>query len=135
MPETNDSYLGQGWSFPPAFNKEQRGVEMVADEQDVVQALKILLATMPGERVMRPDFGINMEKLLFQPLNTSLVAYMQDLIRDAILYHEPRLSLNQVSLEAVPEEGLIRIALDVTIRTTNARTNLVYPYYLNEATA
>lgn len=132
MPETNDSFLGTGWAFPPSFDKEAGGVRMASDEEDVIQSIKILLGTTPGERVMRPRFGTNMEKLLFQPLDSTLQAYMEDLIRDALTYHEPRVTLNKLTLIPKVTEGLVEISVDFTIRSTNRSGNLVYPYYLTE---
>ncbi len=130
--DNNQTFLGTGWGFPPAFSKARKGVKMVSDETDVRESIEILLSTFPGERVMLPTYGANMEKLLFEPLNTTLKTYMKDLIKDAILYHEPRVDLKAIELEASPLEGLIEISIDYIIRGTNTRNNIVYPFYLNE---
>ena len=129
---SNQTFLGNGWGFPPSFSKAAKGVKMVCDETDVRESIEILLSTFPGERVMQPTYGANMEKLLFEPLNTTLKTYMKDLIKDAILYHEPRVDLKEIELEANPLEGLIEISVDYIIRGTNTRNNIVYPFYLNE---
>jgi len=134
MAENNKrSFLGTGWGFPPEFIKGKNGVVMVSDEEDIRQSLQILLATIPGERMLRPKYGANLEKLLFEPLDTTLKAYMKDLVKDAILFHEPRVILNRIELEPDANRGLIEITVDFTIRTTNTRTNLVFPFLLNEA--
>lgn len=126
------SFLGTGWSFPPIFTRT--GVEMVSDEQDIEESLHILLSTEIGERVMQPQYGCNMHRLVFEPLDTSLQAYMEDLIRTAILYFEPRIILNSVTLEPQVNEGRIDINIDYTIATTNTRHNYVYPFYKQEGT-
>ena len=128
------SFLGTGWSFPPTFRRSTRSVEMLSDEYDIQSSLEILLSTRVGERVMQPKYGCNMEKLLFEPLDTTLQAYMKDLIRTAILYFEPRIILENVTLEPVVNEGRININIEFTIATTNTRNNFVYPFYLNEGT-
>ncbi|MEZ4827090.1 MAG: GPW/gp25 family protein [Bacteroidia bacterium] len=125
-------FIGRGWGFPPTFDKASGGVNMLTGKDDIQSSIEIILTTGIGERVMRPDFGAGMEKLLFEPLDTTLQTYMQDVIQTAILYFEPRVILDSVRLEPVPEEGLVRIFIDYTIAGTNTRTNFVFPYYLEE---
>lgn len=130
---TNDrSFLGTGWSFPPTFRRSTRSVDMLSDENDIQSSLEILLSTRVSERVMQPKYGCNMERLLFEPLDTTLQAYMKDLIRTAILYFEPRIILENVTLEPVANEGRINVNIEFTVATTNTRNNFVYPFYLNE---
>jgi len=107
---------------------------MISDEEDIHSSLHILLSTQVGERVMQPKYGCNMDRLLFEPLDTSLQAYMKDLVRTAILYFEPRIILDDVRLEPEPEEGRVLIFIEYTVATTNTRNNFVYPYYLSEGT-
>lgn len=126
------SFLGTGWGFPPTFLKSERGIVLSTDEADIQESLHILLTTRVGERVMQPKYGCNLDRLLFEPLNTSLQAYMEDLIKTAILYFEPRVTLNKVSLIPQPNEGLIEIEVDITVKATNSRFNFVYPFYLEE---
>ncbi len=131
--ESKRSFLGTGWGFPPAFI-EGAGVEMVSDEEDICQSLHILLSTEVGERVMQPEYGCNMDRLVFEPMDTSLQAYMQDLINTAILYFEPRVILNNVTFTPQVSEGRIDICLEYTIASTNTRHNYVYPFYQIEGT-
>ena len=127
-------FLGRGWSFPPTFESQGRSVRLVQAEEDIRQSLHILLSTSLGERVMRPTFGWKRDALLFEPLSTSFATYLKREIETAILFFEPRIELNKLVFDVPPDkEGLIEIRLDYTIRTTNTRTNLVYPYYLDEA--
>ena len=129
---TERSFLGTGWDFPPTFRQQGRQVEMLSDEEDIRSSLEILLGTTIGERVMQPRYGCNMERLLFEPLDTALQAYMKDLIRTAVLYFEPRIILDDLVLAPTPEAGRIDIKLGYTVATTNTRYNFVYPYYVNE---
>jgi len=127
-------FLGKGWSFPPEFDKQTSTVKMLADEDDINSSLEILFSTTVGERIMQPKYGANLKNLLFDPIDTSLKAYIKDLIKTAILYFEARIKLDNISLEAKPEEGMLFITLEYTIRSTNSRYNFVYPFYLNEGT-
>lgn len=81
---------------------------------------------------MQPKYGCNMTRLMFEPIDTTLTAFMQDLIRTAILYFEPRIVLDRVELIPQPLEGRIDIDISFTIAATNTRSNFVYPYYLRE---
>ena len=128
----NIPFLGTGWGFPPTFDKKSNTVSMISDETDINSSLEILLSTTKGERIMQPTYGCDLKRLLFEPLDTSLKAYIKNLIKTAILYFEPRIRLDDISLETKPNEGKLEITLDYTVRTTNSRYNFVYPFYLNE---
>jgi uncharacterized protein len=132
MPEEH-SFIGKGWSFPPAFDNQTGTVLMVSEEDDIVQSLQILLGTRPGERVMQPGFGCNLDVMLFEPVTTTLVAFVKDLIYTAILYYEPRISMDSISINtANVNDGIILIEMEYTILASNSRFNLVYPFYLSE---
>ncbi len=129
------SFLGTGWSFPPEFRKENNRVKMLNDEDDIKSSLEILLSTRLGERIMVPDYGCNLDELLFKPLNLTLKTYVIDLIKTAILYHEPRIDVHKISINPNSElEGVLLILIDYTIRTTNSRKNMVFPFYKGEGT-
>jgi phage baseplate assembly protein W len=127
------SFLGTGWSFPPAFNQQLGTVSMLQDEADIQSSLEVLLSTRLGERVMQPTYGCNLDELLFEPLTTTLKTYIGDLIRTAILFHEARITLNKLDMtESNDLEGLVLIKLEYTVKSTNSRYNYVFPYYKNE---
>lgn len=128
-------FLGRGWSFPVTFAGQGRSVVIAEAEEDVRQSLEILLSTSLGERVLNPTFGWKRDALMFEPLSTSFAAYLAREIENAILFFEPRIELNVVNFEnATNREGLVLIRLDYTVRTTNTRTNLVFPFYVTQAT-
>ncbi len=128
------SFLGRGWSFPVRFSSKSSSAAMSEDEKDIRESLEILLGTIKGERVMRPDFGTNIHINIFESLKTSTAARLSEDIRRAILFHEPRVIPEEISFRQESEEGLILILLEYKIIATNTRTNLVYPFYLTEAT-
>jgi phage baseplate assembly protein W len=131
--ETNRSFLGRGWGFPPEFNKLTKAVNMLEDEADIKSSLEILLSTRLGERVMVPNYGCNLDELLFKPLTLTLKTFVIDLIKTAILYYEPRIELNKIDIDPTNElEGELLINIDYTVRATNSRKNMVYPFYKEE---
>ena len=95
----SNSFLGTGWSFPPQFIKNEKQVGMLSDAEDVQSSLEILLSTRPGERVMRPDYGCNLDELVFETLTTTFKTHIKDLVSTAILYHEPRIEVNKIELD------------------------------------
>lgn len=128
-------FLGRGWSFPPTFNRSLPGVEMLTEEADILSSLEILLTTVPGERVLQPEYGCDMEELVFENVDTTTKTLVADKIENAILYFEPRIDLETVRLDDSREwEGVILIEIVFRVRTTNSRFNFVFPFYKNEGT-
>jgi phage baseplate assembly protein W len=133
--ELTRPFLGRGWSFPTEFDRQAKGVLMLEEETDIQSSLHILLSTRLGERVMLPGYGCNMDSLVFEAMNLTLLTYMKDLVENAILYHEPRIELDKVVIDTTQQnEGLLLIEIKYMVRTTNSRYNYVYPFYLNEGT-
>ena len=129
------SFLGTGWGFPPAFSNKAAEVGMLSAVDDTQSSLETLLTTRPGERVMRPDYGCNLDELLFEPLTTTFKTYIKDLVSTAILYYEPRIEVNNIELDDTGElEGRIVISIDYTVSATNTRFNFVFPFYKKEGT-
>lgn len=130
------NFLGRGWSFPPTFELQGKNVQMLSDVEDIESSLEILLSTRPGERVLNPSYGCNMDRLVFENLDTSLKTFMADLIKMAILYHEPRITVEKIDLSASDElAGIVLIEIDYFVRTTNSRKNFVFPFYKKEGTS
>lgn len=125
-------FLGRGWSFPltPATDGD---VTMAAAEEDVRQAILLILQTEPGERMMRPDFGSGLRSLVFATIDTGTLALVRHRVEEALTAWEPRIDLRQVSVTS-EEAGTLLIRIDYRIRTTNVFYNLVFPYYLREGT-
>jgi hypothetical protein len=135
MFDYNKSFLGQGWSFPPSFSARNKQVDLVAYDEDIQQSLEILLSTRPGERLMHPTFGCNLHQRVFDNMSISTIALIKNSIDQSILFFEPRISLNEVVVQLDDfYEGRIDILIDYTVRKTNTRTNLVYPFYYKQAT-
>jgi uncharacterized protein len=137
MNKVFNSFLGTGWSFPPTFNNETGTVELVSNEEDIRQSLNILLSTTLGERVMQPKYGCDLTSYVFESLNSSVIGYLKDRVKNAILYFEPRIVAEKIEVTAAESfdliEGRFTISVEYTIPGTNSRFNYVYDYYKNEA--
>jgi hypothetical protein len=130
-----ETFLGTGWSFPPAFNADSGTVVTVSDATDIVQSLQILITTKLNERVMRPDYGCDLTPLLFENITVTLLTGIKDIIKTAILKYEPRINVTDIVFTSDEStEGLLNILIDYVIRKTNSRQNHVFPFYLNEGT-
>lgn len=130
----DQSFLGTGWGFPPAFTRGGADVGLVSGLEDIHQSLQILLSTRLGERVMQDNFGCDLTNVLFEEMDQGLVNGLTSLISDAILYHEPRIALDKLDVsESEAQQGLLLIRIEYTVRSTNSRFNMVYPFYINEA--
>jgi len=130
-----ESFLGRGWSFPPTFDRSRAGVDMLQDEDDVISSLHILVRTMRGERVMLPTYGCNVQSQVFEPLDTRQKTLLADLIETAVLYHEPRVEVEEVGVQDDgAREGAITVQVTYRLKSTNSRFNVVFPFYINEGT-
>ncbi len=132
--DNEKTFLGTGWGFPPIFNKGSRNIKMSSGVEDIMESMEIILRTSVGERFHHPGFGSDLNSLLFEPLDTAASKSIKDLISDAIIYHEPRVVLNDVGMEADQKNGSLDISIDFTVVATNTRHNVVYPFYVDEGT-
>ena len=128
-------FLGEGWSFPPAFDNRTKGVVMTEGEDDIRGSLEILLGTRIGERIMRPGYGMSLDRLMFEGIDTALVATLEKDLEFAIALYEPRIKLTELAvMQDQQVEGRLLIVVEYVVRSTNTRNNLVYPFYINEGT-
>lgn len=125
-------FLGKGWKFP--VNVDAKGqIAMSEHDQDIQEAIWIILSTPKGERVMRPDFGCGIHQFVFAVMNTSTRSLIENSVREALTLWEPRIELvNVVTSGSKIHEGILLISIDYKVRTTNNQFNLVYPFYLTE---
>jgi len=127
-------FLGRGWKFPVAVDAAGR-IALSEYEDDVREAIRIILMTAKGERVMQPDFGAGLYDFVFASMSSTTLGRVQRAVGDALVKWEPRVEVTAVSVE--PDEGEIGkllINIDYRVRATNTRFNLVFPFYLKEQT-
>ncbi|NIQ03216.1 MAG: hypothetical protein GWM98_24850 [Nitrospinaceae bacterium] len=106
---------------------------MTSGTEDIHKSLEILFTTSLGERIMNPQYGCNLKSMLFEPMDTSAVAFIRNLLTTAILYHEPRIDADNIDVQPGLNEGEVMIQIEYTVRGTNSRFNFVYPFYIKEA--
>lgn len=129
MSDASD-FIGRGIRFP--LGVDQSGSIATTDGADGIDdALHMVLMTAPGERLMRPFFGCRIWQLVFEPINANTLGLMAEAVREAVGRWEPRILLDDVRVvPASGDEGAVFIHIDYTVRTTNDRRNLVYPFYV-----
>lgn len=138
-------FFGKGPRFPfPSWLPDDQGAKddkrhafgLCEGEEKIRQSIRLILATAPGERIMRPDFGCGIHELLFEPLTPALVALVADRVSTALARWEPRIDVLKVDVR-IPGSGSQTLLLDITYRTraNNAVSNMVYPFYLQEGAA
>jgi phage baseplate assembly protein W len=87
----------RGWGFPPVFTSD--GVKMAEGAEDIRQSLSILFKTLPGERIMRQDFGCDLQQFMFANINTALLSDIETQINYSILRYEPRALVTSIDFE------------------------------------
>ena len=129
------AFLGVGWAFPPCAASDG-STALASYEQDVYQAIWIILSTDWGERVMRPTFGAGLSSFVFGPINQITMQQVQTRVQQSLVLWEPRIDVEQVNVSVDPNNpGTLLIAITYFVRVTNTLQNLVYPFFLEEGTA
>lgn len=134
--------IGRGWHFPIALGANQC-VALTNYENEIEQAIRIILGTAPGERIMRPDFGSRLHELVFEPLNNETIERVRIYVIDALERWEPRITIIKVETMIEPgnqkllsatyrghSEGCLLIHVHYEIKQTHDQRSLVYPFYL-----
>jgi phage baseplate assembly protein W len=135
MANQEKAFLGTGWAFPPGLDPAGK-IRLVSLEEDVRQAILIIIQTVLGERVMRPDFGAGLHNLVFEPVNRTTMALVQNTVERALIDWEPRIEINNLSVTTdTNERNTLLIELLYTVRATNTQFNLVFPFFLLEGEA
>lgn len=126
-------FLGRGWKFPVNVDAATGRISMSEYEQDIKEAMWVILSTAKGERIMRPDFGCGIHDFVFASINTATLALIENSVREALIMSEPRIELTAVTISSDEiNNGKLIINIDYRVRTTNNRFNLVYPFYVKE---
>lgn len=122
--------LGSGLSFPLGIDP-RGGVALARGEEDIEQAIGIILGTAPGERPMRPEFGCAVHDLVFDTIDAAMVGKMETAIRHALDRWEPRVVVTGIDVDlGEVQQGRLTITISYRVRATNHQRNLVYPFYV-----
>jgi phage baseplate assembly protein W len=133
-PDPTRAFLGVGWAFPPQLEADGSVAEAIYEE-DIRQAIRIIIFTNRGERLMRPDFGAGLNEFVFEPVNTATMALVENRVREALIAWEARIDVLEVKVTSdASERNKLLIDMTYRVRATNTKHNLVYPFYLQEGT-
>lgn len=128
MSMRRDDFIGSGWAFPAAISRTG-SVRLVNGVDELDAAIRMILSTVPGERVMRPDFGCAMWELLFAPITAGTLGLVEQAVREALDRWEPRIVLQSVLATGEQGTGTVHITIGYRVRATNDVRNLVFPFY------
>lgn len=132
----DNHFLGRGWKFPVAVDPATGRILMSEQDQDIAEAIRLIVWTAKGERVMRPDFGCGIHEYVFERTDSMTVSLMEESVKRAILQWEPRVHEVEVRVVGDPEvDGRLQIHVQYAIRSTNNLYNQVYPFYIHEGTS
>jgi Bacteriophage baseplate protein W len=122
--------LGSGLAFP--LQVDQRGsIALARGEDDIAQAIELILGTAPGERPMRPEFGCRVHDLVFDTIDAALVGKVDSAVREALGRWEPRIEVTEIEFDlSGMNDGKLDITIGYRVRSTNSKRNLVYPFYV-----
>lgn len=126
-------FLGRGWKFPVRVDKKTGRIEMSEHEEDIKEAIRIIIMTYKGERVMRSDFGTRAKDYVFSTNELEYLTLMESDIEKALIKWEPR--IQDLTVEVEPDMGdspKLLINISYVVRSTNNAFNLVYPFYIDE---
>jgi phage baseplate assembly protein W len=122
--------VGKGWAFPPKVDP-QGGVALTSDRNELVEAIRIILGTSPGQRVMRPTFGCRLHELVFSPNNSHTAVQARRFVEEALGMWEPRINVLSVEVRPDPNaDNHLLIEIEYAVKATHDRRSLVHPFYL-----
>jgi len=126
------AFLGTGFKFPVQVDENTGRMATVSYEEDIKEAIHIILLTRKGERLRNPEFGCGIHKYAFATLDYTTVSAMKHEVESALVQWEPRIEEIQVNLDTGQQEGMVLIEIGYIVRKTNNPFNLVFPFYMNE---
>jgi hypothetical protein len=125
----NEKFIGRGWAFPLRVSATG-GIGMVEREREIEEAIRLVLGTAPGERPMRPEFGCGIHEYVFAPADGATAGRIAAEVRAALVRWEPRITVDDVVIAFdVVDTGTLYVDVHYTVRSTNDRRNLVFPFY------
>ena len=127
-------FLGRSWICPPSFDTHTGEVSMVEADADIRESLYVLLTTLPGERLMVPNYGCALNSFVFAALDANTQTQIRRLVSDAILFYEPRIDAQEIGIEIDMPNGIASLSIEYTVRRTNSRSNIVIPFCHDEGT-
>lgn len=126
----SEQFIGRGWAFPLRTDSTG-GIALVSREQEIEEAIRLILGTSPGERPMRPEFGCRIHEYLFASADGETAHAIEGEVRTALYRWEPRIEVQEVTVTIDRlNTALLYIDVRYAIKATNDRRNLVFPFYV-----
>ncbi|MBL0388115.1 GPW/gp25 family protein [Tumebacillus sp. ITR2] len=131
----DNHFLGRGWKFPVTVDPATGRILMSEHEEDIAEAIRVIIWTAKGERVMRPKFGCGIHQFVFERTDPTTVSLMEESVKSAIMQWEPRVHQVTAKVTSDPSaDGRLSISVSYVVRSTNNLYNQVYPFYIHEGT-
>lgn len=128
-----NDFKGTGWKFPVIFNQSNE-VSLISNEENIKQSIFLLLSTSLKERIGDPEFGINLNEFLFVQLDEGLGFQIKNLLLKTLQKYEPRVVIDDIEIQNdFRQSNQLNIIISYTVKDTNSRSNMVFPYYIDEA--
>jgi phage baseplate assembly protein W len=122
-------FIGRGWAFPIGLDLRGR-VELTTGTGAIERAIRLILQTVRGARVMRPQFGSDLHLLAFAENNATTAGLADFYVRRALARWEPRIEVENVKATwPDADQGTMTIDITYIVKATNDRRNLVFPFY------
>ncbi len=126
----SEEFVGRGWSFPLRVD-QGGGISLSSRDREIQEAIRIIMATAPGERPMRPDFGCGIHNYVFAPADATTAGSIAYEVNRALELWEPRIDVEDVTVEVDDNDrACLFITVSYSVRGTNDPRNLVFPFYV-----
>ena len=125
-----ENYVGQGWQYPIATDASG-SIALIGEERDLERSMRIILATAPGERPMRPKFGCAIHDFVFAPADANTAGRLALEVKKSLAFWEPRIEVRSVQV-SVDEVNRNTLYINITYEKKGSYDprNLVFPFYL-----
>ena len=131
MDANSKSFLGSGLAFPLQLNSRGE-IALVSGDKDIEQAIRIILGTRPGERVMRPTFGCRAHELIFEPRGARTLTLLRDYVDEALKFWEPRIQVQRIDTHYDNgSDGSIIVDITYQVKETHDTRSIIYPFFLS----
>ena len=127
----NREFVGQGLNWPLQLNS-QGSIALAQGQMEIEQSIRIILETIPGERVMRPEFGCRVWELMFAPRNAATEAQLIEYVQEALRVWEPRIDVTAVDIarNTSYDDSVILTDIRYVVKNTHDERSIVYPFYI-----
>lgn len=126
------AFLGVGIQFPVQVDENTGRMKTSAYEEDIQEAIRIILSTKKGERLRNPHFGCGIHEYAFESPDVATKSAIKHEVENALVLWEPRIEEIEVTVDFLEDKGVVLVGIGYVVRSTNSPFNMVFPYYINE---